>query len=67
MAETPLQKSIRESATDGVSETDVDGTKVVRMPIGEQIEADKYLANKAALQSRKLPLRFARVRPGGAV
>lgn len=67
MAETALEKSIREAATKGIQSTEVDGTKVQRMSISDQILADRYAAEKAAGQSTKLPLRFSKVRPGGAV
>jgi len=67
MAETALEKSIREAATAGISSHEVDGTKVSRMSISDQIAADKYAKENAGSTRSTLPIRFAKVRPGGAV
>jgi hypothetical protein len=67
MAETALEKSIREAATAGISSHEVDGLKVQNMSIDDQIKADRYVKENAAVRRSTLPIRFAKVKPGGAV
>jgi hypothetical protein len=43
-----------------------DGTSFTAHSLSEQIEADRYLAEKTATSRRKLPIRYAKIKPGGA-
>lgn len=63
--ETPLESTILEKAARAKS-VSVDGTTTSQRDVSELIEADKYLANKAARAGGKLPIRVMRIRPGGA-
>ena len=51
----------------GVQSASSGGSSVTRYPLTQQIEADKYLANKAAVTSPSFGLRFAKVVHSGAV
>ena len=66
MAEdTPLSEAIEQSAAGDKSVT-VDGTTVTAHPLRDQIAADKYLRGLSAKHNRRLPIRFFRIKPGGA-
>lgn len=43
-----------------------DGVSVQRRSLSELIAADEHLRNRAAAGSRKVPVRLAKIRPGGA-
>jgi hypothetical protein len=51
----------------GVQTASGGGSSVSRFPLTQQIEADKYLASKAAGASPSFGLRFAKVVHSGAV
>lgn len=44
-----------------------DAGSVEQHPLADQIAADRYLASKRAGRGRAVPIRIARVSPGGAV
>lgn len=60
-----LQDVIRDAAEKPASAS-VDGRSAQARSIGELIEADKYLAEKAAAGKRTLPIRYGKFTPGGA-
>jgi len=62
MAEEPVETA-RNQPKAGAQ----DGTSFTSHSLAEQIEADRYLAEKAAAGSkRKLPIRYGKIKPGGA-
>ncbi|MFW5679534.1 MAG: hypothetical protein ACOCYE_02020 [Pseudomonadota bacterium] len=63
MAEN-LDDQIRENAS-GPSEYAVDDQTVRQHSLRDQIEADRYLASKAAAKSKKLGIRRHRAKPPG--
>lgn len=63
--ETPLSEAIEQSAAGDKSVT-FDGTTVSAHSLREQIEADMYLRALSATHNRRLPIRFFRIKPGGA-
>jgi hypothetical protein len=44
-----------------------DGVSAQQHSLRERIEAEEYLAQKKARKGRKLPIRLAKIRPGGAI
>lgn len=64
MAE-PLDDEIRENAT-GPAKAAGDSGSVEQHRLSEQIEADRYLAGKAAANSKSRGLRFTKFIPPGA-
>lgn len=46
---------------------EVDGQRVENQSIGDLIKVANYFSSKAALSSRRSPLRVTRMRSGGAV
>lgn len=60
----PLDTAIRDNAA-GPAEASGDGQSVKQHTLRDQIDADRYLASKAAAR-RKLGLRMTRVVPPGA-
>jgi hypothetical protein len=61
-----IQQSIAENAA-GPRSVMSDGQSVNQHSLADQIAADKYLDEKAARNKRKLPIRLARITPGGTV
>ena len=59
-----LDSTIRDNAA-GPAEVSVDGQRVRQHGVKEQIEADRYLASKAASR-KKLGIRLTKVIPPGA-
>lgn len=60
-----LEDKIIENAMSPKS-AEVDGQKVEQHSLTEQIEADRYLANKRAAKSRSFGLRIGKMVHGGA-
>ena len=60
----PLDQTIRDNAA-GPSAASVDGNSVTQHNVRDQIEADRYLANKAAAR-KGLGVRMVKVVPPGA-
>ena len=60
----PLDNTIRKNAT-GPAEASVDGQSVKQHALRDQIEADRYLASKAAAR-KGLGIKRTRVSPPGA-
>ena len=55
-----------QTAASSPAEASVDGTTVKQRPISELIEADRYLASKAAASSKFRGLRFNTITPPGS-
>lgn len=64
-AENTLDQSIRDNAQ-GPAEAHGDSGGVKQHPLKDQIEADRYLASKAAAKSKSHGLRFTKMAPPGA-
>ncbi len=60
-----IENAIR-AATQQPAEVSVDGQTVKQQPLGDQIEADRYLASKNAAK-KGLGVRMTKVVPPGAV
>lgn len=60
-----LEDAIRKNAK-GPAKASGDSGSVEQHPLKDQIEADKYLASKAALKSKKLGLKFTKLVPPGS-
>jgi len=45
----------------------VDGNSVNQHPLGDQIEADKYLAAKRNATAKRVGIRFAKLKPPGTI
>jgi len=56
-----------EEAAQGPKKVAADGIIVEQHSLIDQIAADKHLASKQALRSAKLPVRFAKISPPGAI
>ena len=56
-----------ENAATSPAEASVDGTTVKQRPLSEMIEADRYLASKAAMANPMRGLRFSKITPPGSV
>ena len=46
---------------------EVDGQKVENQSVGDLVTAAKFFASKEAVKGGKCPLRFTRMRAGGAI
>ena len=66
MSNTPLEETIRENAT-GPAKAAGDAGSVEQHSLTEQIEADRYLAAKQALQQKRRGLQFNKLVPPGTV
>jgi hypothetical protein len=60
-----LEDKIRENA-EGPAKASGDAGSVEQHKLAEQIEADRYLASKEAVKSKKRGLRFSKLVPPGA-
>lgn len=60
-----LEDRIEEAAA-GPAEAESDGQKVKQQPLKDLIEADKYLAKKAATSKPHMGLRITKLRMPGA-
>lgn len=65
MADTPLQDEIEQAAKDP-AEAQNDGQRVRQHALRDLIEADRYLASKAAAESNHGGLSFRHFKAGGA-
>lgn len=54
-----------ETNLQGPKQVTVDGQTVSQHSLKDQAEADEYLANKAAANQSTLPIRLAKIKPGG--
>lgn len=61
---SPLETSITTNGQ-GPAEAQGDAGRVAQHSLPDQIAADKYLAEKQAGRRKTLPIRLARLRPGG--
>jgi ABC-type sugar transport system substrate-binding protein len=67
MADPPdLSPQIEAAAAAGVQSVTVDGQTTIVVPLRDQIEADRYLASKAAARSGRRGFRLAKIVPPGA-
>jgi methanogenic corrinoid protein MtbC1 len=64
MAEKTIEDVIEETAK-GPASVSVDGTTVTAQKIADQIEADRYLTNKAARAGRTAAILITTVTPPG--
>ena len=62
---TTIEQAIEDAAT-GPRKAKVDGVEVEQHPIKDLIEADQYLATKAAAANRGLGIRISKMVPPGA-
>ena len=60
-----LEQSIQENAQQPAKATGDSGS-VEQHPLPDQIAADRYLASKRAVRSKRLGLRFTKIVPPGA-
>lgn len=60
-----IEDAIQENAT-GPAKASVDGQSVEQHSLRDQIEADRYLASKAAAAAKGLGIKKARLVPPGA-
>ena len=60
-----LEKTIRQNA-EGLAKASGDASSVEQHSLAEQIEADRYLASKAAARTKKRGLRLNKSVPPGA-
>ena len=60
-----LEQSIQENAQQPAKATGDSGS-VEQHPLTDQIAADRYLASKQAVRSKRLGLRFTKIVPPGA-
>jgi len=58
--------ALREAARQP-AKASVDGQSVEQHPLKDQIEADRYLASKAAARKPGLGIKFAKIVPPGSV
>ncbi len=65
MPERDLEKAIKDAAESPKS-VEIDGQSAEGRPITELIEADRYLASKRAMKSRKGGIRIAKMSSSGA-
>ncbi len=61
-----LKEVIKQSA-EGPESAESDGVRVKQHSLRDQIEADKYLAAKETVQSKRLGIRLVKIVPPGAV
>ena len=59
-------QSLRDAASQP-AKASVDGQSVEQHPLKDQIEADRYLASKAAARKPGLGIKFAKIVPAGSV
>ena len=59
-----LEETIRENAK-GPRQAKNDSVEMEQHPLKDQIEADRYLASKAAAKSKRRGLRFSKLVPPG--
>lgn len=64
---TPIESAIEQNAQGVADTTNAAGERVRLHSLKEQIAADEYLARKSAARSGRLPIRFVKIRPPGAV
>lgn len=62
MPDQPLGQTIRDNAQ-GPSEAHGDSGGVKQHPLKDQIEADRFLASKAAVKSKGRGVRFTKIAP----
>ena len=62
---TTISEAIENAALAGVSEVDVNGTRVKAMTIDDQIKAAQFKAANASASKNHLGLRFRAFQPGG--
>lgn len=62
-----IKTSIAENAAAGVSEVEVDGTRVKAMPIDDQIAAEKHLRSDTAASKPGRGMRFTQLIPGPTI
>lgn len=70
MPDAPPSPDPDQSLRDAVSQpakASVDGQSVEQHPLKDQIEADRYLASKAAARKPGLGIKFAKIVPPGSV
>lgn len=60
-----LEQSIRDNAT-GPAEAHGDAGGMKQHSLKDQMEADRYLASKAAIKKKQRGLRLSRIAPPGA-
>ena len=65
MTEESLEQSIRDNAQ-GPAEAHGDSGGVKQHPLKDQIEADRFLASKQAVNSKGRGVRFSKIAPPGA-
>ena len=65
MPDQPLDQTIRDNAQ-GPAEAHGDSGGVKQHPLKDQIEADRFLASKAAVKSKRRGVRFTKIAPPGA-
>lgn len=61
-----LDQGLRDAALQP-AKASVDGQSVEQHPLKDQIEADRYLASKAAARKPGLGIKFAKIVPPGSV
>ena len=61
-----LEQAIRDNALQP-AKASVDGQSVEQHPLKDQIEADRYLASKAAARKPGLGIKFAKIVPPGSI
>jgi len=64
---TDLEAAILANAEGAAESTNLAGERVKMHPLADQLEAAKRLERKASVTSGKLPIRFFKIRPPGAV
>lgn len=65
MPEGPLDETIRSNAQ-GPAKASGDSGSVEQHSLKDQIEADRFLASKAAVRSKSRGVRFTKLAPPGA-
>ena len=65
MPDEPLDETIRENA-EGPAKVSTDAGTVEQHSLTDQIAADRYLASKKGLKSKRRGLRFDKLVPPGA-
>ena len=61
-----LSQQIQDAAEAGVSSVSIDGNTTVALPVKDLIEADRYLASKAAMSRTRRGFKLAKLVPPGA-
>ena len=65
MPDQPLDQTIRENAQ-GPAEARGDSSSVKQHSLKDQIEADRFLASKQAVKSKRRCIQFTKLSPPGA-